>query len=89
MLLSQQQPRAALDHLDTALTLRRGSRERWGEAETLIARAETLTALGQPTAARANYREAANILAELDDPRVTDVQARIATLSTQPQHNPM
>ncbi|WP_285488558.1 tetratricopeptide repeat protein [Amycolatopsis taiwanensis] len=89
MLLSQHQPRAALDHLDTALTLRRGSRERWGEAETLIARAETLTALGQPTAARVNYREAANILAELDDPRVTDVQARIAALSTQPQHDPL
>jgi tetratricopeptide (TPR) repeat protein/transcriptional regulator with XRE-family HTH domain len=80
LLLQQQQHRTALTHLDAALTLRRTSRERWGEAETLIARAETLSALGEPERARESYREAATILETLHDPRALEIRTQIATL---------
>lgn len=81
LLLQQRQHRIALTHLDTALKLRRAGRERWGEAETLIARAETLAALGEPERARDSYREAATILETLHDPRALDIHLRIATLN--------
>ncbi|HVW40708.1 MAG TPA: tetratricopeptide repeat protein, partial [Amycolatopsis sp.] len=81
LLLQQQQYRIALTHLDAALKLRRTSRERWGEAETLIARAETFSAMSEPERARESYREAAAILEILHDPRALEIQTQIATLN--------
>ena len=80
LLLQQQQYRPALTHLDSALVLRRRSGERWGEAATLIARADVFFALDAPARARESYLEAAGILETLHDPRALNIQTRIATL---------
>ncbi|OZM70724.1 transcriptional regulator [Amycolatopsis antarctica] len=81
VLLQQHQPRAALTHFDAALVVRRIGHERWGQAETLVARGETLTKLGDPEGARASYRAAGEILESLQDPRALDIQAQIATIN--------
>jgi DNA-binding transcriptional ArsR family regulator len=81
LLLQRGAHRPALTQLDAALAVRRASRERWAEAETLIARAETLHALGHPCGARDSYREAAAILDQLHDPRAFDVQGQVASLN--------
>ncbi|SFO05511.1 tetratricopeptide repeat protein [Amycolatopsis rubida] len=81
VLLQQQHTRAALTHFDAALAVRRIGRERWGEAETLVARAEALAALGDTDGARASYRAAGAILESLQDPRALDIQAQIATIN--------
>jgi tetratricopeptide (TPR) repeat protein/transcriptional regulator with XRE-family HTH domain len=81
VLLQQHQYRAALNHFDAALALRRTSRERWGQSESLIARAETLSKLGDTTAARNSYLDALGILTALHDPRALDIQAHVATLN--------
>lgn len=81
VLLQQHQPRAALTHFDAALAVRRIGHERWGQAETLVARGETLTKLGDPEGARASYRAAGDILESLQDPRALDIQAQIATIN--------
>ncbi|WP_255565738.1 helix-turn-helix domain-containing protein [Prauserella sp. PE36] len=80
LLLEGQRYQDAVEQFDAALNLRRKSGERWGEAETSIARAEALTALGFTSQARACYREADGILTSLGDPRALDVEARIAAL---------
>ncbi|WP_216211046.1 helix-turn-helix domain-containing protein [Amycolatopsis aidingensis] len=81
VLLHQQQYRPALTHFDAALALRRASRERWGEAETLIARAEALSNLRDPRGARDSYEAAASIFETLRDPRALEVQAHVVTLN--------
>ncbi|MDI5977985.1 helix-turn-helix domain-containing protein [Amycolatopsis magusensis] len=80
ILQCQQRHHAALSAFDAALTLRRNSDERRWQAETLAARADTLTALRQNSAAVEAYEQAACILAELRDPRAVDVRVRAATL---------
>ncbi|GLY68758.1 helix-turn-helix domain-containing protein [Amycolatopsis taiwanensis] len=80
LLLRQHRYRAALTHFDAALTLRRHSRERWAEADTLIARATTFGALNENFRARESYREALAILGPLNDPRSIEVQEKIAVL---------
>lgn len=82
LLHQQHQYRPALTHLDSALILRRRSRERWGEAGTLVARAEVLSALNEPVRARESYLEAADILETLRDPRVVDIQTKVAALDS-------
>lgn len=82
LLLQQDQYGPALTHLDSALTLRRRSHERWAEAGTLIARAEVFSKLHEPKRARESYREAATILETLRDPRALEIQAKIAALNT-------
>jgi hypothetical protein len=47
----------------------------------VIARAETLSELGDTNAARESYRDALGILEALHDPRALDIQAHIATLN--------
>jgi tetratricopeptide (TPR) repeat protein len=81
LLLQHKEPRTALAHLDAALVVRRDSRERWGEAETLLARAETLVLLGKSDQARWAYVEAADILRSLEDPRALDIRSHIAALN--------
>ncbi|WP_432850710.1 tetratricopeptide repeat protein [Amycolatopsis sp. CA-161197] len=81
LLLQQGSYRPALTHLDKALELRRTSRERWAEADTLTVRAEVLSKLGHDRNAREAYREAAEILETLHDPRAFDIQAQIASLN--------
>ncbi|MEV6905969.1 NB-ARC domain-containing protein [Amycolatopsis sp. NPDC051071] len=75
--------RSALAEFDTALVLRRADRERWAQAQTHVARAETLAELGEIAAARDAYSQAAHILDDLHDPQGTDVRARIALLVQQ------
>lgn len=82
LLLRQRQYRPALTHLDSALALRRRSHERWAEARTLIARADVFSAIHEPVRARESYIEAATILETLRDPRLLDIQAKIATLNS-------
>ena len=77
--------RAALTHLDAALRLRGKDWQKWGAAETLLARAEVLTALGAVAQARQSYVDALAILVELGDPRAFDVRARLAGLDAHVQ----
>lgn len=80
VLHAQGSHRRALTHLDSALRLRRTGRERWGEADTLVARAGALHALNEPVAAVDAYRDAASILDTLHDPRAFDVRERLTAL---------
>ncbi|MDT8916025.1 helix-turn-helix transcriptional regulator [Amycolatopsis sp. PS_44_ISF1] len=80
LLLQHGAHRLALTQLDAALAARRLSQESWGEAETLIARAEALQALGQPHGARESYCEAANILERLHDARAFGIHGKVANL---------
>ncbi len=82
VLLAQHQYGNALNHFDKALTMRRSNHERWSEAETLIARAETFTAIGDQQRARVSYRDAETILMGMHDPRALDTRDRIATLDS-------
>ncbi|MFD8497728.1 helix-turn-helix domain-containing protein [Amycolatopsis sp. NPDC059657] len=81
LLLRDRRHRVALGHLDAALKLRCNSRERRAEAETLIAYAETLSAMDKPLQARESYTAAAGILNDLRDPRALDLHARVAALN--------
>lgn len=81
VLQQQHRLRAALTQLDAALTLRRRSRERGGEADTLIASAEIFAELNDSSRAQECYFEAAAILESLRDPRALDVRTRIAALN--------
>lgn len=83
MLSRRGQHRAALTHLDAALRLRGKNWQKWGAAETLIARAEALTALGALDQARQSYVDALAILDELGDPRAFEMRAHLAELDTQ------
>ncbi|WP_431909834.1 tetratricopeptide repeat protein [Amycolatopsis thermoflava] len=83
LLLEQRHYRTALSHFDAALRLRRASRERWGEADTLIARADALSKSGNLPSARVSYHEAAEILEALHDPRALDIRTRIAKLNAE------
>jgi tetratricopeptide (TPR) repeat protein len=80
LLLHEGRPRAALTQLDAALAIRRTTGERWGEAETLLARADALAALGERDHARNAYADAADILHTLHDPQALDIQATVARL---------
>ncbi|WP_020663133.1 helix-turn-helix domain-containing protein [Amycolatopsis benzoatilytica] len=80
VLLGQGATRPALTHLDKALALRRASRERWAEADTMAAQARTLEALGLTRRARDTYRDAARIFEDLHDPRAFDLHNRVAAI---------
>ncbi|MFE0025498.1 tetratricopeptide repeat protein [Amycolatopsis sp. NPDC059021] len=75
--------RAAVTHFDTALALRHRRWQRWEKADTLIARAESQTTLGDLFRARQSYQDAYTLLEELDDPRMLDIRTRLAALDTQ------
>lgn len=81
MLRQRHALRPALAEFDTALALRRAGRECWAQAQTHIARAETLAELGENVAARDAYSHAAHILEDLRDPQGTDVRARLSLLA--------
>ncbi|MFD8501009.1 tetratricopeptide repeat protein [Amycolatopsis sp. NPDC059657] len=77
----QNQYPTALVQFDRALALRRASRERWGEAETQLARGETLVALDRLPDAHAAFEDAAAIFDDLHDPRALDAHAQLAALA--------
>ncbi|OXM44110.1 helix-turn-helix domain-containing protein [Amycolatopsis alba] len=70
--------RAALTHFDAAASLRRRSWQQWNLADTLIARADSLLALGVRPQATATYERAADILESLRDSRAHEIRARAA-----------
>lgn len=72
----------ALAHFDLALDARREIGDRWGEAETLIARGDALLAR-DPAAARSSWEAAVAILDELGDARVGEVRDRIDAVPRQ------
>ncbi|WP_410658372.1 helix-turn-helix domain-containing protein [Amycolatopsis sp. lyj-112] len=78
LLLRRGEHRAALAHLDTAASLRQRPWQRWNLADTLIARADTLTALGFRPQASAAYEQAADILESVRDSRAHEIRARAA-----------
>ncbi|MFE6611528.1 helix-turn-helix domain-containing protein [Amycolatopsis sp. NPDC057786] len=70
--------RAALTHFDAAASLRQRPWQRWNLADTLIARADALLALGFRPQAVAAYEKAADILESLRDSRAHEIRARAA-----------
>ncbi|GAB2990088.1 tetratricopeptide repeat protein [Amycolatopsis acidiphila] len=78
-------PRAAIEHFEKALELRRAMGERWGEADSLLSLAETLAELGRLVEARASFDESLAIFTELHDPRVLVVHAARANLDVAPK----
>ncbi|MFD2415384.1 tetratricopeptide repeat protein [Amycolatopsis pigmentata] len=79
--LGHGEARDALVHLDHALTLRRATRERWGEADTQLVRGQALASLGQCAAAREAVDEAIRIFGELHDHRALHAHATLVTLN--------
>ncbi|MBN6034170.1 helix-turn-helix domain-containing protein [Amycolatopsis sp. 195334CR] len=77
----QQRHRAALGAFDAALALRGNENERLAQAETLAARADSLAALREDTAAVESYEQAARILAGLGDPRAAEARVHATTLA--------
>ncbi|WP_410647972.1 helix-turn-helix domain-containing protein [Amycolatopsis sp. cmx-4-54] len=70
--------RTALTQFDSAAVLRRRPWQQWNLADTLIARADSLLALGFRPHATAAYEQAADILESLRDSRAHEIRARAA-----------
>ncbi len=70
--------RAALTHFDAAVSLRQRSWQQWSLADTLIALADSLLALGLRPQATAAYEKAADILEILRDSRAHEIRAHAA-----------
>ncbi|SFB63128.1 Tetratricopeptide repeat-containing protein [Amycolatopsis marina] len=77
--LHSEQPQRALPQLDRALAIRRIQGERWGYADTLVVRAETLKAMGEHELSVECLREAIAVFDDLKDPRGLELHATLAT----------
>lgn len=82
---AERNPRAALEHFEKALELRRAMGERWGEGDSLLSLGETYAALGRCAEARECYDESLAIFDGLHDPRMLVVDAARAALDVTPQ----
>ncbi|MGW7384547.1 BTAD domain-containing putative transcriptional regulator [Streptomyces sp. NPDC054794] len=70
----------AVDHYDQALETHRKVGNRWGEGHTLSNLGDVQLAAGRPWAARASWRRALAVFAELDHPDAEKVRTRLGGL---------